>query len=176
MNFKKHIYISLYNTNILQFHQSLLFLILLELVRKILKMVQQFLLKTNSERALRKEGSLSWTWSRRTSTKLPRACNSNLLGSLAPSLFISPNIFPKGITFPLGSCLSRTNSRNSATVQTATVIFLQELDLLIRNPTFFFFLRFLFLPWDFLISENSAYFSFIVKCLKVNFLFFVLSL
>lgn len=111
MNFKKHIYISLYNTNILQFHQSLLFLILLELVRKILKMVQQFLLKTNSERALRKEGSLSWTWSRRTSTKLPRACNSNLLGSLAPSLFISPNIFPKGITFPLGSCLSRTNSQ-----------------------------------------------------------------
>lgn len=111
MNFKKHIYISLYNTNILQFHQSLLFLILLELVRKVLKMVQQFLLKTNSERALRKEGSLSWTWSRRTSTKLPRACNSNLLGSLAPSLFISPNIFPKGITFPLGSCLSRTNSQ-----------------------------------------------------------------
>lgn len=111
MNFKKHIYISLYNTNILQFHQSLLFLILLELVRKILKMVQQFLLKTNSERALRKEGSLSWTWSRRTSTKLPRACNSNLLGSLAPSLFISSNIFPKGITFPLGSCLSRTNSQ-----------------------------------------------------------------
>lgn len=110
MNFKKHIYISLYNTNILQFHQSLLFLILLELVRKVLKMVQQFLLKTNSERALRKEGSLSWTWSRRTSTKLPRACNSNLLGSLAPSLFISSNIFPKGITFPLGSCLSRTNN------------------------------------------------------------------
>lgn len=34
--------------------------------------------------------------------------------SCAPGLFISSAAYPKGITFPLGSCLSRTNSRNSS--------------------------------------------------------------
>lgn len=92
-------------------------------------------------RALRKEGSLSIgdLISTNLVQALPRACNTNLLRSLLCfGLFISAGVYPKGITFPLGSCLSRTNSRNWSRPwcpRVATMIFPRGGSSYQENPT-----------------------------------------
>jgi len=73
-------------------------------------------LKTNSSSASRKRdliGDLIWRSLIRARRKraIRRSFRISCLGRVLLSLSTA---YPKGITFPLGSCLSRTNSRNSS--------------------------------------------------------------
>lgn len=74
-------------------------------------------MKDKFQLSSRKEGLLSVTSSGEALSRLATSMRSTQISSnlfLRPRLPLSLSaVYPKGITFPLGSCLSGTNSRNS---------------------------------------------------------------